>query len=103
MEWERIITHLGMGVLGALVTLGGAIVAAWRKNRESELDAGATIREELREELRETREELRETRRQLREVHEERLKLKRALDRRDHKIAQLELRIERLEGETCDR
>lgn len=97
MEWDRVLMYLGAGVIGALSTLGGALIVAWRKMRDSELEAGAGIREELREELAATRKTNRELRRELYELQEERLKLKRGLDLRDHRIEQLEQRVEDLE------
>ncbi|RAL23037.1 hypothetical protein DL240_09125 [Lujinxingia litoralis] len=97
MEWERLFTHLGTALLGALVTLGGAVMAAWRKHRESELLAGQSLRDELREELRETREELRRVRDELEHLKAERLVLKRALDTRDDEIARLQLEVAQLQ------
>lgn len=90
MDWERLLTHMGTAVLGALVTLGGALLAAWRRHRESELSAGQALRDELRKDLDKTREELEKMRKELTELQDERLKLKRALDMRDDKIARLE-------------
>ncbi|RDV36729.1 hypothetical protein DV096_16705 [Bradymonadaceae bacterium TMQ3] len=97
MEWERLLTHLGTALLGALVTLGGAVMAAWRKHRESELLAGQSLRDELREELRETREELRRVREELEQMKSERLVLKRALDTRDETIRRLQVEVAMLQ------
>lgn len=97
MDWERLLTHLGTLILGALVTLGGALLAAWRRHRESELSAGQSLRDELRKDLDKarvdldkTREDLDAMRKELNEMRDERLKLKRALDMRDDKIKRLE-------------
>lgn len=98
MDTERIITHLATALIGALVTLGGAVLAAWRKNRETELSAGADLRAELRDHLEQAREEIRSLRVEIDKLKDERLKLKRALDRRDHRIERLEARVAELEG-----
>lgn len=97
MEWDRVLMYLGAGLLGALSTLGGAIIVAWRKMRDSELDAGAEIRDELRVELQDSREENKKLRNALYELRQERLELKRALDQRDHRIELLEHRVAQLE------
>jgi len=119
METQSILTHLLMAIIGGAVTLGGGVMAFFKHRRDSEISAGQSLREELRlelaeakkerEELRLERERYREELQAAKELHIEELArlqndharemliLKRALDKRDHRIDILEARVAELE------
>ncbi len=85
------------GLIGTAIGVVGTVLAGLLKMRREDADAARALREELRRDNAELKQRVAALESAVRELLDERLVLKRALDKRDHEIEVLKARLAAVE------